>query len=347
MKLCRKPTSYFGSELDGFLNALHKNTVVHTVEFSWKFLTAVSVTDRILLMKSIGGMTALEKLMMEVVGPCEILVAALEQAKHLKLLWIGALRISSHRDVFMLERALRQNTSIIHINLYNIRLQVQGNYRIDQGRVWFEEAELTEKVNLNPLLSTIAQIQSLEKLFLELQLNADKMERIDKKVVESLCQKPRKALMISSCDLNDKDAQVLADEMARSNTCCLEYLNLGRGNRITDCGWEALATMMEYNYTITEFFVPSESTDRSGLMQVNELPARRYAKNASATPGPSDRIREKLGLYVRLNQKGRKNLLCGNICVTRQSWLSFLALDTNDLDVIFYTLQAAPSLFTG
>jgi hypothetical protein len=306
------------------------------------------------LMDCLGSLSSLEKLMMEAIGPCEALVAALEKTQNLMTLWIGALRLSSNADVIQLTQALRRNTMLNQIHLYNIRLQVQGSYRVDrEGMVWFQENEpnqqAVQKLDLNPLLTAIAEISTMQKIQFDLKLNPDKMERIQEKTLKQLCRPDRTFLMLRSCDLDDEDCKTLAEEL-KDGACKIEILNLSRNRRISEFGWKILTGALEANYTLTGLFTPTTS----GPMEVNVVLAGQFSqyvasRNAALMepsecmpPGPETRAQ--MDLLLKLNEKGRKNLLA-DPTVTRITCLEFMVREINDIDIVFYVLRAVPSLF--
>jgi hypothetical protein len=353
LKLVKKPTRHFGDDFASFLLALVRNHTVTSVELSWRFLSALSAGDRVLLMDRLGSLSSLEKIMMEAIGPCEALVAALEKTQNLKTLWIGALRLSSNADIIKLTQALRRNTTLQQIHLYNIRLQVQGSYRVDRGMVWFQENESSQqtvhKLDLNPLLTAIAEIPPMQKIQLDLKINPDRMERIRKETLRQMCRPDRTFLMLRSCDLDDDDCATLAGELKNGNSK-IETLNLSRNNRISEFGWTILAQALETNYTLTGLFTPTTSEP----MEVNNVLAGQYSQYVASrntslmepsecTP-PSPETRAKMDLLLKLNEKGRKNLLC-DPTVTKLNWLEFLVREIDEIDMVFYVLQSVPSLF--
>jgi len=348
LKLCRKPASLFGEDVAGFLEALGQNKLITTVQFSWRFLSALSVVARIEVLQAIGRVPSLEQLILEAIGPVDALVAALQHAQNLKLLWINSLRLSSNQDVDKLAAALQTHDSLQQVDIYNVKPGVVGTYRVDEeGMVWFQENERLEKIDLNPLLSALSGIRTLTRIQLDLQLNPTKMERILESVLRALCEPPRSFLMLNSCDLHDDDIAVLSEQLSR-NENCVEVLNLGRGNSISDVGWNSLAKMMETNLHITALFTAASPGTPEGPMRANDILAE-LAATTTMTPttasnsAPSQECVRKLGLYVRLNQKGRKQLLQDS--ATRREGMEFLIREIDDIDIVFYALQAVPDLF--
>lgn len=354
LQLCRKPASLFGDDFGQFLRALEANKTVATVELSWRFLSALSSPQRIQLMGQLGSLPALDKLMMEAIGPCDALVTALQKTQNLQTLWIGALRLASNTDVQKLTEALTRNTSLMHFNLNNIRLQKHGSYRVDdQGMVWFQENEASDgmvKLDLNPLLRAVANLPSMTKIQLELQLDPTKTARLEKVTLRSMFQPGITFLMLSSCNLDDEDVAVIAEEL-QSSESSLESLNLTRNTKITEIGWRLLAQMLQTNYSLTSLFTPE-----TGLAigpepayhreRFRSWSAARHAHLKVPTIPPSADCRKKMDLLLRLNERGRKQLL-RDPSTSRLDWIDFLTQETDDIDASFYVLHAAPSLFVG
>jgi hypothetical protein len=254
-------------------------------------------------------------------------------------LWVGALRLSSNRDIQNLVTAVGKNISLVQIHLYNIRLQVAGNYRLDErGMVWFienEEKECMEKLDVNPLLDAISALPNMKKIQLDLQLKPAKMVGIQEETLRALCRPGRTFLMLGSCDLDDDDITIVAEELQK-NTSCLEILNLCRNNQITEVGWRILAEMLETNYNLTGLFTPSCRNGPDQLLDTNYGIASRYAPIEPATP-PSTPCRAKMDLLLRLNEKGRKRLL-RDPSTTRTDWVDFLVSEIDDIDMCFLLL---------
>jgi hypothetical protein len=354
LKLAKKPTSHFGDDFTSFLAALDRNQTITRVELSWRFLSALPTIDRVLLMDRVGSISSLEDLMMEAIGPCEALVAALEKTLNLKTQWIGALRLSSKASVIRLTHALGRNVTLHQIHLYNIRLQVQGSYRVDrEGMVWFQENESNQqteqKLDLNPLLTAIAGIPSMQKVWLDLKLNPDKMERIQEETLRQMCRHDRTFLMLRSCDMDDEDCARLAGEL-KNGASNIETLDVSGNNRISEFGWKILTQALEMNFILTGLFTPTTSAP----MEVNKVLAGYYSqyvasRNASlmepskCTP-PSPETRAKMDLLLKLNNKGRKKLL-RDPTTSVVSWLEFLASEIDEIDMVFFVLQSVPNLF--
>ncbi|CAB9525190.1 expressed unknown protein [Seminavis robusta] len=360
LKLVRKPATHFGDEeLSGFLLALEKNKTVTSVQLSWRFLSALSATERVLLMGALGALLSLEKFMMEAIGPCNALVAALQNTQNLKVLWINSLRLSSNAEVTQLAAALSRNVSLQQITLNNIRLQVQGTYRVDeQGMVWFQKNQADQKklnkLDLNPLLMSIAEIPGMQKIQLDLKLDAATMERIAKPTLQRMCRSSGLTfLMLRCCDLDDDDVAVLAEEFQKiGSTGNVEVLNLTRNNRISEFGWKILVAMLETNYSLTGMYTPTTTGPSQPEEQYNHVLAGRFgsyvaSRNAAlmepseCTP-PSPETRGKMDLLLKLNEKGRKGLLTNP---SKVAWLDFMIREIDDLDMVFYALLCSPGLF--
>lgn len=326
LKLYKAPSDHFDS-LAEFMEAVEINTSITAVDITWRFLRQLEDPIRIQLMGKIGALPNLEEIAMEVAGPTSVLTTALQNStSKLKSLKIGKLRFSSNRDVVELADALKQCKSLKQISLSSFHLMVLGNHVLDnEGMVWFMENQNSEEqiITLDPLLNAIASLPQLEHVRFQHYLNGSSNFRPpSEQSLRALCHKPRHSLIFNSCGLTDDQCFAISDEL-KCNDLPLSILVVTRNTDISPLGWDAFGDMLKVNYNIVDFHSGEDS-------EIN---------------APSPEQLAQIAYYLRLNLAGRKRLLRGPMCARREAWLDFLVRGKDDLDMVFFALQADPSLY--
>jgi len=345
LKLYKHPTEHFDS-LPNFIHALQQNSVVTSVEVTWRFLRNLTDHQRVWVLETIGSLGQLQELSMEVVGPTNVLTAALLKCharNSLKSLTIGKLRFSSNQDVQELALALRGCLSLKLISLSSLQVMVQGNHVMDaDGMVWFQETtnnitgnggandEEGAKLVLDPLLEAMAALPRLHHIRLEHYLSESKRIQSPKEEsLRSLCRAPRKALIFNSCGLSDQQCLAMAHELKENQIQCkgLSILVVTRNLQISSHGWDAFVDMLEHNYSILDFHQGEEGQSNA----------------------PSTEQIAKIEYFTKLNNAGRRRLLRGDdgggsSCSRREAWMDFLVRGRDDIDLLFFALQTNPSL---
>ena len=324
LKLYKAPSDHF-DDFSQFCNALESNQSITSAEVTWRFLRNLSDPQRDQLMEKIGALPKLKEIAMEVAGPTSVLTVALHNASNLKSLKIGKLRFASNQDVVGLAEALRHCKALKQISLSSFQVMVLGNHVMDnEGMVWFMEGQNNmEKIVLDPLLDSIASLPVLEHVRFQHYLNGSKIQLPSEQSMRSLCRSPRKSLIFNSCGLSDEQCFAIADELESNSDLPLSILVVTRNADITSFAWDAFVQMLAVNCNIVDFHHGEEG-------QIN---------------APSPEQLAKIGYYLRLNLAGRKHLLRGPMSARREAWFAFLTKGIDDIDMVFFALQADPSLY--
>mmetsp|Transcript_28788 Transcript_28788/g.43490 ORF Transcript_28788/g.43490 Transcript_28788/m.43490 type:complete len:385 (-) Transcript_28788:181-1335(-) len=322
LKLYRRPNYYFSNFSDFLDFAIRENRQSLTsVEMSWIFFAALTELQRYLLLTEIGKLPNLVKLQMEGTT-VKALIAAL-QAKgcgKLAYLHIGSLRISNEMDINTLAMQLKQQTSLQKVFLANVCVQIEGRHRLDdEGGVRFEEIRQQDGyyLTIDPLLKALADLPTLDKIDLQLELDASKVARIRDETLQALCRQKTKQLILQACNLDDQHCVAISRiEMEE-----LELLSLAANEGISSEGWAIIAKMLETNY-----FMKYLETQYEGE---NET-------------GPSQICRHKMDYYLKLNRAGRGNL--SKVIDSHIGWVELLIREKDDVDISHYALLTNPCL---
>mmetsp|Transcript_49128 Transcript_49128/g.72998 ORF Transcript_49128/g.72998 Transcript_49128/m.72998 type:complete len:486 (+) Transcript_49128:53-1510(+) len=340
LKLYKRPDSYY-NDFSEFLNAIEGNKSITSVNITWIFLSALTESQRIRLMKQVGVLPSIIDLQLEGIGPSTALRAALSGCRErLEYLRIGSLRISGGEDVKELAIELEQNRSLQGVFLSNVRVKVEGRYRFEQaGRVLFEEINhhvgARSLITIDPILTSLAAIPTLSKIELHLQLDGSKIARIDDKIVQTLCQS-RTHLMLHSCNLDDQHCSTIARELEGQNST-MKVMSISLNHQISAHGWNTIANVLEKNYCLRHFYTDWGENDNPTTHYA--LP--RYLSDCASVP--NDAYRAKMDMYLKLNRAGRGKLLMGNGDFHKE-WVDLFVLERDDIDVLFHMLRLNPPL---
>lgn len=322
LKLYQAAIDHFDSFTD-FVKILEKNKTITSVEITWRFLRSLRASARISLLKTIGSMTTLVELAMEVVGPTAVLTTALQNAIHLKSLRVGKLRFASSHDVMELANAVECCRSLEQLSLSSVQLTVEGSHRVDEeGMIWFDENKerSTEMIQLDALFTAISMLPKLVHVQLQHCLNNKRIEPVGHGSLRSLCRAPRRSLVLNACGLKDEHCITIANELQAKCTS-LASLVITRNYEITSYGWHALLNALVVNYQLKDFHTGARA-------QSNE---------------PDAQLRTKIEYYLKLNRAGRGRILC-DVDYPRESWVDFLIQGSDDIDILFYALQTNPCI---
>lgn len=319
-----EPSHYF-NDFVYFCDALRQNNEISSARVTSQFLLSLRQADRIALMRVIGSLPALEVLAVGAVRPACVLTETLKCASNLRTLKFWKLKLSSNEDVVELSHAIAQCQALQTISFSDIRFAVEGQNRVNhQGKIYFQETDASRReVSLDPLYNALRTLPQLRILEVRQPLNESRIQPPSEKSLRSLCQSPRKSLAFNDCGLSDQQCFILADEL-KSNALPLSRLGVAENYQISSKAWDKFVDMLEVNYNIKEFDYGEEE-------QVNTPNADQLAK---------------ISHYLRLNQHGRRKLLCGNHGSRRAAWIDFLIRGRDNLDLVFFAMQADPSLYS-
>lgn len=319
-----EPSHYF-NDFVYFCDALRKNTEISSARVTSQFLLNLRQADRIALMRVIGSLPALEVLAVGAVRPVCVLTETLKCASTLRTLKFWKLKLTSNEDVVDLSRAIAKCKTLQTISFSDIRFAVEGQNRVNhQGKIYFQETDASKReVSLDPLYRALSTLPQLRVLEVRQPLNESRIQPPSEKSLRSLCRSPRKSLTFNDCGLSDQQCFIVADEL-KSNASPLSRLGVAENYQISSKAWDMFVDMLEVNYHIKEFDYGEEK-------QGNAPNADQLAK-----------IRH----YIRLNQHGRQKLLCGTHGSRRAAWIDFLIRGIDCLDLVFFSMQADPSLYS-
>jgi len=338
LKLYKRPDKYY-EDFSIFIRSIKGNKMITSVELSWIFLAPLTESQRILLMEQLGLLPGITELQLEGIGPSTALVAALKGCRtKLKGMRIGSLRIRNNEDVKKLAVEIQKNRSLQRVFLSNIRLRVEGRYRMrDEGVVQFEEINDQENSDslpkMDPILNALATIPSLTKIDLQLQLDGDKMARIEDKTIQTLCNSTQ-YLILHSCNLDDQHCSAIFQELESNDT--IELISLAQNQKITAAGWDTIAKMLQINYSLRHLHTTADETFCSARYT--------HPVHVSEATVPSHICRTKMDFYLKLNRAGRGKLLLDAECDSQKGWTDFIIREKDELELVFYALVMNPNL---
>jgi hypothetical protein len=340
LKLFKDPGEHF-EDFGNFLSALRYNTVVSSVEVSWRFLRALTEVDRCFLMKQLGLLPSIEAFLIDGIGPSSALVVALDGARQtLKKLRVGFVRVNGDEDIAELATAFGMLQALEGVSLSTVRLRVQGQYMLDaQGMVTFQEVHQSYLVSIDPLLNALASLPFLGTIQLQLRLDATKFSRIENETVQKLCHN-RRSLFLHACNLDDDHCLAMARQLQLIDTK-LKCLVLDQNPSIGKRGWSALEKMLEGNHCLDNLLTERHQYDGNTAAPVR---GKEVASTGLMTAAVhSQECWAQMEYYLKLNRAGRALLFGDDENFYRDS-VDFMIQGKDDSDTVFYALRTNPSL---
>jgi len=153
-------------------------------------------------------------------------------------------------------------------------------------------------------------------------------------------------ILVLPCPADDLSvASCAAISEALKKNQKLTTLNLPRSN-LTDEGISHLAQGLTVNKTLKKVEVGvSKTVGDTGIHALMDMLEHNYELERLVVSSANQSIKEKTEYYMRLNEVGRGNLLnASGKAASREQWVEMLISVIEDLDCLFYFINANPTL---
>lgn len=152
-------------------------------------------------------------------------------------------------------------------------------------------------------------------------------------------------ILVLPCPANDLSVESCeAISQALKKNSRLTTLNLPRSN-LGDEGIAHLAEGLTVNKTLKKVEMGvSKTLGDTGMHALMEMLEHNYGLERLVVSSADQSIKEKTEYYMRLNEVGRGDLLTSGKSASREQWVEMLISVKEDLDCLFYFLNANPTL---
>jgi hypothetical protein len=352
--------------LPGLIDALSHNTTVKEFVLDHRgFVEELSRENLLELMHSVGSLPCLENLSIQFLGqpgdplaiPVDALTTALRaSASRLLYLEVTWARLEGNSTCFqdLFQVLQHQCHSLTVVKLRNLGLDpsedmleqllasvsylpnMEELFLLDAHRI-LNDQKMSETIG-STALQRLCRLDSLKTLCLMFPLSEHQVTEIACSLADKHATLERLALF--RCNVSSRGCVALAGMLHTNDT--LQILRLD-DNVIDDEGCLALAHALLHNSSLRILDLKGNDTigNQGYEALCHVLQHDNFSIMALETDSPAEQ-KDRIGFYLRLNEHARKSFL--RSIHHRQLFVGCLSTFKDDLDILYYYVQANPSI---
>jgi len=303
---------HFGDVLQSVLDcdSMHELSV-------YNILTAFTPEDVQFLYNAIARQPNLQnfKLWASSCVTVPTLISILTQAPGLKSACFCNIEISSVEDLTLLSETIRTHPSLNKLNLENLifQLPILG----------------TPQLSLDLLLQAVARNPHITSLCISTEPGTGMV--FEAVSLTMLCQSLTE-LIFSGFKLSDRKIFTLSQALTMSPRRLTTLGLYKNGSQLTLQGYNAMVEMLQHNFQLQKMHVDPPSA------MGTDFTAKNRSSDFSET---LQELQWRMEFLLHWNKTGIRTNLFRNPNATRESWLNALSAYNQDLNSLYYLLQAS------